>query len=70
MKTVLSVSIEIIRRATILLYPIMPESCQNILSLLNIDNNDVNINNYESIAKEHITINEPFPIFPRIELND
>jgi len=70
MNTVLSVSIEIIRRVTILLYPIMPQSCKNILSLLNIDSNDIKINNYESIPKERIIINEPFPIFPRIELND
>ena len=70
MNTVLSVSIEIIRRATILLYPIMPESCNKILSLLNIDNNDINISKYEFIPSEPIIINDPFPIFPRIELND
>ena len=70
MKTVLSVSIEIIRRATILLYPIMPESCSNILSLLNINNKDINISNYESISSKPLIINDPFPIFPRIEIND
>ena len=70
MNTVLSVSIEIIRRATILLYPIMPESCSKILSLHNIDNNDINISNYEFIPSEPIIINDPYPIFPRIELND
>ena len=70
MNTVLSVSIEIIRRATILLYPIMPESCNKILSLLNIDNNDINISNYELIPSEPIIINDPYPIFPRIEPND
>lgn len=70
MKTVLSVSIEIIRRATILLYPIMPESCKNILSLLNININNINISNYESISSKPIIINDPFPIFPRLDLND
>ena len=59
MNTVLSVAVEIIKRTTILLYPIMPESCINILSLLNIDNNNININNYESISKDRIIINEP-----------
>ena len=70
MKIVLSVSIEIIRRATILLYPIMPESCKNILSLLNININNISISDYATISSEPIIINDPFPIFPRIELND
>ena len=70
MKTVLSVSVEIIRRATILLYPVMPKSCKNIFSLLNINNKDINISNYESISSKPLIINDPFPIFPRIELND
>ena len=70
MNTVLSVSIEIIKRVTILLYPIMPECCEKILSLLNINKNDINISMYESISSEPLIINDPFPIFPRIELND
>ena len=70
MKTVLSVSVEIIRRSTILLYPIMPKSSENIFSLLNINKKDINISNYESISSKPFTINDPFPIFPRIEIND
>ena len=70
MNTVLSISIEIIRRVTILLYPIMPESCEKILSIISINNNEIKISNYESISSEPIVIKDPFPIFPRIELND
>ena len=70
MNTVLSVSIEIIRRTTILLYPIMPESCGSILSLLNINMSDVYLSNYKTIPSKPMKINDPFPIFPRIEIND
>ncbi len=70
MNTVLSVSIEVIRRTTILLYPIMPESCGNILSLLNINISDIYLSNYDSIPLKSIKINDPYPIFPRIEIND
>ena len=70
MNTVLSVSIEIIRRATILLYPIMPESCNKILSLFNIDKKDITINNYQTIYSKPYIINEAFPVFPRVDIND
>ena len=70
MNTVLSVSVEIIRRTTILLYPIMPESCGSILSLLNINMSDVYLSNYKTIPSKPMKINDPFPIFPRIEIND
>jgi len=48
----------------------MPKSCTNIFSLLNINNKDINISNYESISSKPLIINDPFPIFPRIEIND
>ena len=49
MNTVLSVAVEIIRRSTILLYPVMPQSCEKILSILNIDNMNISFKNYDKI---------------------
>ena len=67
MNTVLFVSIEIIRRSTILLYPIIPESCEKILALMNYNKENINFNFYDYFDKNDIKINDPFPIFPRID---
>ena len=48
----------------------MPESCEKILYIISINNNEIKISNYESISSEPIVIKDPFPIFPRIEPND
>jgi len=70
MNTVLFVSIEIIRRSTILLYPIIPESCEKIFNIINIEKKNINFNNYNKIINKSFKINDPFPIFPRIEIDD
>ena len=70
MNTVLFVSLEIIRRSSILLYPIIPESCNKVFSLLNVNKKDIILKNCKIIPSKYYKINETFPIFPRIDTND
>ena len=70
MNVVLSVTIEIIRRSIIMLYPIIPASSLKIFKILNIDPNQINFDNIENISNSNFKINSAFPIFPRIEKND
>ena len=70
MNVVLSVCVEIIRRSTIMLYPIIPNSSKKIFSILNLNIKDINFDNYDKFTKNKISIKDPFPIFPRIEIND
>ena len=67
MNEVLFVATEIIRRSSLLLYPIMPESCEKILALMNYNKENINFNFYDYFDKNDIKINDPFPIFPRID---
>ena len=70
MNEVLFISSEIIRRSTILLYPVIPHSCEKIFSIMNINKNNIIFDNFNEIPKNPIKINDPLPIFPRIENND
>ena len=66
MNTVLSISIELIKRCTLLLFPIMPDSCKKILDLINFDLNLINLDEYKKIPSKPFKIKESSPIFPRI----
>ena len=70
MNTVLFVALEIIRRSSLLLFPIMPDSCNKVLSILNVDKKDFSLKNYQITYSKPYKINESFPIFPRIDKND
>ncbi|PPR44602.1 MAG: Methionine--tRNA ligase [Alphaproteobacteria bacterium MarineAlpha5_Bin8] len=70
MNVVLSVSAELIKRSTILLYPIIPSSCEKVFSIIKIDKTNINLNDFEKLPNQKILINDPFPIFPRIEIDD
>ena len=70
MNVVLSVTIEIIRRSIIMLYPIIPDSSLKVFKILNINSNQINFDNIEKIANSSFKINSAIPIFPRIEIND
>ena len=69
MNNVLSVAVELIKRSTFLLFPIIPDSCNKIFNILNIDN-EINFFNYNKISNKSHTINKPSPVFPKIELDD
>ena len=70
MNIVLSVSVEIIRRASILLFPVMPKSIEKIFSILNMKTQDISLQNFDKLSSISIKINKSFHIFPRIDLND
>ncbi len=70
MKVVLFVALEIIRRTSLLLFSVIPGSCEKVFSILNVDKKDITLNNYQTISSEPYRINETFPVFPRIDIND
>ena len=70
MNVVLSVSVEIIRRTMIMLYPIMPDSALKVFKILNIDSNKINFDYFDNITNSPYKINSSIPIFPRIEIDD
>ena len=70
MNTVLFVTLEIIRRSSLLLFPIMPQSCEKVFSMLNIDKKDITLKNYQIIPFKTYKINEAHPLFPRIDIDD
>jgi methionyl-tRNA synthetase len=70
MKVVLFVVLEIIRRTSLLLFPVIPGSCEKVFSILNVEKKDITLNNYQTIPSEPYSINESFPVFPRIDIDD
>ena len=69
MNECLSVLIEIIRRSTIMLFPIIPDSCKKIYLILNINDNEIFFKNYNSLPSHEYNINISKPIFPRIDFD-
>jgi len=70
MNVVLSISIELIKKCTFMLYPVIPVSCEKIFQILNIEILNINFKNINELPTKPNTINLPEPIFPRIEIND
>ena len=66
MNDVLFVTLKIIKDATIMLLPVIPDSANKVLDILNID---LNQRNFKSINIDQNTFNiiNPNPIFPRID---
>ena len=70
MNVVLSVSIELIKRSTLMLLPIIPNSSIKVFNLLNIKYLDLNFQNISILPDKEQIINRPEVLFPRIEVND
>ena len=70
MNVVLSLSVQLIKRSTLMLYPIIPSSCLKVFDILNIDFDKLNFENIQELPSKPTTINQPNPIFPRILLDD
>ena len=70
MNVVLSVSIELIKRSTLMLLPIIPNSSIKVFNLLNINYLDLNFQNISILPDKEQIINRPEVLFPRIEVND
>jgi len=64
----LSLLIEIIRRSTIMFFPIIPNSCKKIFSILNFKENEIDFKNFDQIPIKTHKINNAVPVFPRLEI--
>ena len=70
MNLVLSISMQLIKRASLMLFPVIPSSCKKIFKQLNINYADLNFDNICLLDTKPILINDSNPIFPRIETDD
>ena len=67
MKTVLFITANIIIKATLMLYPIIPDSSKKVLSLFNLNIKNIKFSDFDNLLKNNITVNPSSPIFPRID---
>ena len=72
MNSIIYVALELIRKVTILLYPIIPQSSLKVLNTFNISEKDINFesikeNNY---LKTGLKLNKLDILFKKIEKND
>ena len=66
MNDVLFLTLNIIKNSSIMLIPVMPESANKILDILNVNIIERNFDHI-NISKNEYKINDPKPIFPRID---
>ena len=67
MEEVLSLLVEIIRRSSLMLFPIMPKSVENVFEILNLNTKEISFNFFDKIPLNKHQINNAYPIFPRID---
>ena len=67
MNTVLSILVELIKRITIMLYPIMPSKSYKILQAINYDIKKLSFDDYINMPNKENYINKIEPFFPRYE---
>ena len=69
MQSILWVTVEMIRRISIMLQPVMPESCKRLLDLLCVEDNEraMSFISDEFSLTPGKSIKEPVIIFPKIE---
>ena len=60
-------ALNIIRDCSLMLVPVIPESANKVLNILNINNKDRNLKKINQVISEDFKITNPSPIFPRIE---
>ena len=70
MNEVLSILIEIIRRTSLMLFPVIPGSIKKIYKILNIKEDKINFDYFDQLPKFSNKINSAIPVFPRIENKD
>ena len=66
MNDVLFLTLNIIKNSSIMLIPVMPESANKILDILNVNKIERNFDHI-TISTNDYKINDPKPIFPRID---
>ena len=72
LNTIIYVALELIRKITIMLYPVIPSSSLKVLNIFDIKENDINfvsIQNHETLQKG-AKINKINILFNKIEKND
>ena len=69
LSTVVYTAIELIRKITILLYPVIPETSTKVLNAFNIKENQIDLSSIDdnNILKEHNKINKLDILFKKIE---
>jgi len=67
--SVLYVLVELMRRISILLWPVMPKSCENILDQAGIPENMRSFNSLKDRVKPGSPMVSPSPVFPKIEIS-
>ena len=69
LSTIVYTAIELIRKITILLYPVMPQTSLKVLTVFNIDENDIVFSSLKNneILKENLKINKLDILFKKIE---
>ena len=72
LNTIIYVALELIRKISIMLYPIIPESSLKVLNIFNISEKQININSIveHEILKPKVKINKIDILFKKIENND
>ena len=70
MNEVLSTLVDIIRRSSLMLFPVMPDSIKKIYSILNISEDQINFDYFDQLPKSSYKINTTVPVFPRFETTD
>ena len=66
MNDVLFLTLNIIKNSSIMLIPVMPDSANKILDILNVNKTKRNFDHI-TISTNDYKINDPKPIFPRID---
>ena len=69
LNTIVYTSLELIRKLTILLYPVMPETCAKVLNVFNIDSKNISISSIENndLLKCDNILNSLSILFKKIE---
>ncbi len=67
MKVTLFLVLNIVIKSSIMLFPIIPKSSTKALSFFNMKKDQISFNNLSTLITSEIKINNPEPLFPRIE---
>jgi len=72
LKSIIYVSLELIRKISILLYPVIPDTALKVLSLFNIEEKYIDFNSIKDheLLKKNTKINKISILFKKIEKND
>ena len=72
LNTIIYTSLELIRKISLLLYPVIPNSALKALSIFDIKENDLNIETIKnnSFLTHNISLNKIDILFNKVELHD